>query len=209
LLGYRFFDAYNLGAAVAITQPTLIRPNESVLFVKSVSAGGFFDWWGRDLLPQGLKILPFSGFSLSKGGDLLYLWDAKAKEDGEFIDSIAYSTNFMGVSRQFDLATFGGADSVPGKFGAFRAQQCGDIGSPGYTTNPPPRVVSISKEPDGAHVKWRAVEGKTYALEYNSVPRGTGWTELGNATATNSLPWISDPGALHATQRFYRVEQLP
>jgi hypothetical protein len=34
-------------------------------------------------------------------------------------------------------------DSVPGVNGAFRAIELGDIGSPGYLANPPPRILEI------------------------------------------------------------------
>jgi hypothetical protein len=214
LLGYRFFDtsdlnSFDLADAVVIRQSAVVQPGESVVFVKDPSAGAFIDWWGADQLPRGLKIIPFSGFSLSKIGDALYLWSATAEDPNEVIDSISYATATLGQSLRFDydLAPFG-SDSVAGEFGAFRAQQCGDIGSPGYTANPPPRLISVARETDGAHVRWRAVEGQIYQLEYNTAAQSTGWVVLGHTTATNSLPAMIDPAALNVSKRFYRVVQM-
>ena len=212
LLGYRFSDTATLLGSVAVTQPMLVEPNESVVFVKNPTVGSFIDWWGEDQLPRGLKIFPFGGLSLSPQGEAVYLWSASAEDSDEYIDSISYARNLEGVSQRFDydLAPFG-LDSVEGDFGAFRAQPCGDVGSPGYTRNPPPRFVSIAREANVTHLKWRGVAGKTYRLEYNTEAQTSNWSLLGTMQTTSSLPtWVDAPGAgnVSLNQRFYRVVEL-
>jgi hypothetical protein len=209
LLGYRFFDKFTLASALIVTRSMVVQPDESVVFVKNPTANVFIDWWGLDQLPRGLQIFPYGGFSLSKAGDALYLWSATAEDPYEVIDSLSYATNELGVSLRFDydLAPFG-CDSVPGEFGAFRALQCGDIGSPGYTMNPPPRLVSIARDAAGGNVKWRGIEGAPYRLEYSTTLASNQWSSLGNTTATNSLPTMTDPSATNSSRRFYRVLQL-
>ena len=210
LLGYHFSDQPTLAGASVVTQPMVVQPGESVVFAKNPVASIFVDWWGADQLPPGLKIFPYGGFSLGRTGDALYLWDASAELFDELIDSISFAGVTNGASLQFDYDLFPfGAYSVPGEYGAFRATECGDIGSPGYTTNPPPRFVSISKEVDGAHLKWRAVEGRTYQLGYTEDPQSSDWKPLGITTATNSVPVITDPGANNGSNRFYHLLQLP
>ena len=160
-------------------------------------------------MPPGLQLVLYSGFSLGKAENDLYLWNATAEVPEEAIHSISFSAATEGVSLQFDAnACEFGCNSVAGEGGAFRAQKCGDIGSPGYTANPPPRLVSLALEGDGAHVRWRGVEGVTYQLEYQAAPQAKGWSVLGRTTATNALPTMTDPGASKAGRRFYRVGQL-
>jgi len=209
LLGYRFSDEFTLEGSVTVTQSMVVQASESVVFVKTPEPAIFIDWWGADQLPPGLKIFPYSGFSLFKGGDTLYLWNAAAELPDEVIDFLSYETNFVGVSQRFDIDTAPfGADSVPGEFGAFRAWPCGDIGSPGYTTNPPPRIVSISRDTAGARVKWRGVESAAYRLEYSATLPTTLWNLVDEIMATNALPTLIDPGGLNAGNRFYRIRQL-
>jgi len=209
LLGYHFSDEPVLPGSLTVTQSMVVQPRESVVFAKNRSAKVFVDWWGTDLLPPGLQIFTYDGFSLFRGGDTIYLWNSEAEQPDEYIDGIAYETNFLGVSQWFDyeLAYFG-SNSVVGEFGAFRACSCGDVGSPGYITNPPPRLISILRETAGTSVKWRAIEGVTYELEYRPTLDGSNWVPIGSMMATNSLPVIVDPTASDASQRFYRIRQI-
>lgn len=211
LLGWRFFDAFKLTNALVVTQAMFILPNESVVFSKDMTRPTFIDWWGADQLPPGVKIYPYQGFSLSKDGDKLYLWSNTAEVREEAIDSVSFAAMYQGISVQFDTnECFFGCNSVASEAGAFRSQQCGDVGSPGYTTNPPPRLVSIVRDNDGATVKWRAVQGKTYQLEYNPDVSGpaSGWNSLGTTTAVSTLPTMRDPGATSSSRRFYRVQEM-
>jgi hypothetical protein len=85
--------------------------------------------------------------------------------------------------------------------------QCGDIGSPGYTTNGPPRLVRIVRNTSGAQVTWHGVEGKRYRVEYRSTLPGVVWLPIGELIAPHSLPTMTDPTAI-AGQRFYRVVEV-
>lgn len=210
LLGYRFFDNPHLSGARIVTQSMIVKPKESVVFVKTDSAALFIDWWGADQLPPGFQIFPYCGFSLGKDGDALYLWSAEAENDDEFLDSISFASNAEGVSIRFDQDNcFFGCDSVAGEAGAFRSAQCGDVGSPGYIANPPPRVVSLARCPVGMRLKWRAVEGSSYRVEYAETPQADRWRWLQTMTATNGLPVMEDPASAGTAMRFYRVGELP
>ena len=209
LLGYRLSDTFSPAGAFVVTQSLVMQPNQSVVFVKNPTTDPFVQWWGAQQLPPDLPLIPYAGFSLGKLGDALYLWSVAAEVADEAIDSISFAGSTEGVSIQFGtLSCEFGCASAPGEGGAFRSLQCGDIGSPGYTANPPPRVVSLALEGDGAHVRWRGVEGATYQLEYNATPQTKGWSPLGRTTATNALPTLTDPGASQASRRFYRVGRL-
>ena len=208
LLGYRFSDGFILAGAKVVTQPMIIRPNESVVFVQCPAAGYFIDWWGADLVPRDLKVFPYGGFSLNNSGDALYLWNATAEQAGEVIHSVSFARGEEGVSLRFDLdSCFPGCDSVLGELGAFRSSECDDIGSPGYIINRP-HFVSIQHGAAGANITWRGVAGATYRLEYSATPQTDAWILVGEMTAINTFPRMTDPGAIGASQRFYRVGQL-
>ena len=211
LLGWRFWDAFKLTNALVVTQAIFLPPRESVLFSKDMTRQTFIDWWGADQLPPEVKIYPYQGFSLSKDGDKLYLWSDSAEVREEAIDSVSFAAMAQGISVQFDTNNcFFGCNSIANESGAFHAQQCDDLGSPGYTTNPPPRLVSVTRDNDGATVKWRAIPGKTYQLEYNPAVSAemAGWNPLGSITAMTALPTIKDPSATNTSQRFYRVREM-
>ena len=208
LLGYRFSDEFSLAGAVVVTQSMVLQPAESAVFVKNPTADIFIDWWGADQLPPGLKVFPYGGFSLNKNGDALYLWNETAESADEAIDARSFSANTIGISQYFDYDfCYYGCDSVGGVFGAFRAQQCGDLGSPGYTANPPPRLLSIVRDGDSARVRVRTVEGKKYRLEYNTRLRPDGWIGMDDITAASSLIEMTDAAAA-SSQRFYRVREV-
>jgi hypothetical protein len=211
LLGWRFFDTFKLTNALVVTQAIFLRPYESVVFSKDMTPDIFIEWWGVDQLPPGLKIYPYQGFSLSKDGDKLYIWSNSAEVREEAIDGVSFAAMSQGVSLHFDTnECFFGCNSVAAEAGAFLSQQCGDLGSPGYTINPPPRLVSITRDQDGATVKWRAVPGKTYELEFNPDVSGYigGWNSLGTITAVSTLPTMQDASAINSSQRFYRVREM-
>src|SRR5262249_22996046 len=195
----------------AVSEAISVLPTESVLLIKDRVPPILMEWWGADQLPPALKIYPFQGFSLSKDGDKLYIWSNSAEVREEAIDSVSFAAMTQGVSVQFDTnECFFGCDSALGEGGAFRSRGCGDLGSPGYTTNPPARFVSIDHDASGATLKWRAVPGKTYQLEYNSdMPENAdGWNSLGTVTAVDTLPTMRDSGLANSSQRFYRVRQV-
>jgi len=211
LLGYRFADRATLEGARVVTQAVTLAKGQSAIFVEQMSADEFKRWWGAGNLPPGLSVITYAGMGLSELGDVLYIWNAAAIDPVDWVASTSFASATNGISLRFgfdESDCYFGCESVVSEFGAFRALECGDIGSPGYTANGPPRLVSIAKDAVGAYITWHAVKGKTYRLEYNPVLQASGWMSLGDMVAANSLPMKTDPSATGAGQRFYRVVQL-
>ena len=209
LLGWRFADRFSLEGARAITQSVTLLPGQSALLVESLTAEAFRQWWGVENLPPGLPILTYTGLGFSELGDEIYLWNAAATDPFDVVDSKSFAATVQPFSLRFDeLDCYFGCASVVAEFGALRAAQCSEVGSPGYTTNPPPRLVSVRHDSLGTHLTWRAVEGKTYRLEANTTWQSSGWSSLGDMVATNSLPGRTDASAARPDRRFYRVLQL-
>jgi hypothetical protein len=209
LLGYRFNDDRDLETALVVTQPLVVYPRESVIFVNDSSVGSFIEWWGADNLPPELKVVPYSGFRLNqKDGETLYLWSDTAEELFESIDELVFAESTKGISLFFDKDSSSlNMNSVLGQAGAFRAIECGDIGSPGYTSNPPPRFVSVTRNESGARLRWRAIQETRYQIMYRTS-LANNWATLGFMTATGSLAEIFDSGARNSASRFYQVIEV-
>lgn len=177
LRNWRIFDQPFFTNAFVITQDVILRPFECAIFVGNMSPDEFrTNWWGINNLPLRLQICPFYGFSFNPGsevtggGDGFYLWNQAAMGDFDTVISRCYDTCTMGVSLQFttnqttSTACWFGCNSQLGDPGVFTAAIGGDIGSPGYITNSPPRLVSIIPDASGTTIKWWASVGKTYYL---------------------------------------------
>jgi hypothetical protein len=210
LLGFRFNDSFSFDGGVTNTQPVVLARGQSAIFVENLTPADFVQWWGAENLPPGLPIITYFGFGLSDLGDELYVWNAAAESPEDVVTSVSFAASASGVSLRFDESfdCFSGCPSEVGKHGAFHAPGCGDIGSPGYTSNGPPRMVSIHREPSGeTRITWFAIQGKTYRLEWSAVPQGAVWNSLGEFTATSSLltrtQYLAD-----VDQRFYRAVQV-
>ncbi len=211
LLGYRFSDRFTFEAAHVVTEPMILQAGQSGILVERLSPEEFVHWWGAERLPPGLPIFTYSGAtSFSAMGGELYLWSPAAEDvfDANTIFS-CYASATAGVSLEFDPEYPFGQDSVPGERGAFAAEECGDIGSPGYTSNPPPRFVSITKDASGVALRWRAILGKSYLLKCKSELTERTWTNLRTVTATNWVGGTTDPTPGNAVQRFYLLEEQP
>lgn len=211
LLGYRFSDSYSFEGVRSVTVPASVQPGESVIFAERMTPEVFIRWWGAENLPPGLKIIPYAGFGFNHLlGDELYVWNAAAEELGDAIDSVSLAGAWPGISLHFDdQECWLGCDSVAGQDGAFRAEECGDIGSPGYTANPPPRWVRIARDESGVTLQWHAVEGQTYLVQYKTNLNDLAWTSLSTHAATSFTPAVRDATTGTNLQRFYRVEELP
>jgi hypothetical protein len=209
LRGYRFLDEYTLPPAKQITNTVIIYPGESVIFAERMTPEMFASWWGADSLPPGLKVITYGGFGLKYTGFELYLWNAAAEEEWDTVEAKGFVGSPPGVSYYIPLGEEFDQPSEAGQAGAFHAEVCDDIGSPGYTANPRPRFVEISR--DGAEVtlRWRAVEGKTYWLKYKNGLGEAGWTTLGSYVATRSVLTATDLTAGGAPQRYYWIEERP
>jgi len=226
LQGYKFANGTDPRAfknAFRITNTLILQPGRSVVFVKNMTPAQFSLWWGAENLPRQLQIQTFSGFSLDGiRGEELYLWNAAAiNADENTVANTCWAGADIGISveflndcyEDFGCVGYGTTRSIVGANGAFRATDGGDIGSPGYTINPPPRFLQISRGPSEVNIRCRVIEGKSYRLRYsdrlsNAMP-SSGWAYLGRQPAMNSLITLRDTTAGSATSRFYRLEELP
>jgi hypothetical protein len=209
---YRFADSSEPTAfqrAFTITNSLVIQPGESIVFVDSMSPEEFTRWWGPDNLPPGLQIRTFKGFSFSKNGEELNLWNAAATHPFDTVASVSFASSLVGISLECDGESFCEIDSVPGVRGAFRAAGADDIGSPGYTANPPPRFLEIRRDETGVTLKCRTSEGAAYRLSYKTALSNPAWIPVGTFNATNSIVFTVDPGAGTDGTRFYRLEEVP
>jgi hypothetical protein len=219
LLGYRFasgngFDATFDGART-ITVPVNLQPGQSAVFVRNIDGDRFRRWWGAEALPPDLPIIPFFGLGIRSAGDELYLWSPDTEDPTDWIATADFAGFSAGVSKRFECredpnakVCFAGEDLVAGEHGAFLSV-CGDVGSPGFTTNPPPRLVWLERGALGVTLlRWRAIPGRTYVLEANQLLRTNSWSFLGNYQATNFAVTAFDPGASSSPHRFYRVIEL-
>lgn len=208
LLGYRFYDKRRLASAVVIDLPILLRPMESMVFVKTSAIGSFVEWWGPENLPEGLKIFSYSGFSLNRSGETLFVWSDSAETDQELVCDRPFSGSRPGISQWFDEDTAAfGRDSVVGEMGAFLAPQCGDIGSPGYISNPWPRFLSVERGTSGTRLRWRAIANAHYEILV-SPSLADPWSRLRHVISTNSLAETVDSESIQVESRFYRIQEV-
>lgn len=215
LRGYRFDDnSEMLSAAFTITNDVSIPPGESIVFVESMTADEFRQWWGSEFLRPNLQIVTYRGNGLSSAGDAVNLWNRAASEDSDKMASAVFSTATAGVSFGYDpdASLFGGL-SVAGTNGAFDAAEGGDIGSPGYTRNSQrvilPRIGQVAVAGGNLQVTWSSQAGKTYAIEAKGFLEEAAWTTVRSVTATASTTTLTQALTTGFVQQFYRVAQEP
>ena len=125
-----------------------IAPAESVIFLRSQSgtrdALAFRNWWGNRNLPSNLQIIFYpKNYGFSSTIDGVRLWDPQTN----LVDEVQFGEAVRGSSFTYS--------SVNGEFGevtrlgtisAFRAEECDDIGSPGFTAGGAVPI-TISEQP--------------------------------------------------------------
>ena len=74
----------------------------------------------------------------------------------------------------------------------------------GYAECPPPLIASLNRTNGCVWLRWPALPGAVYRVDYKSELAAGSWFPLGTTTATNSAGILVDKPA-DATQRFYRV----
>jgi hypothetical protein len=109
--------------------------------------------------------------------------------------------------------TMGCGCSQEGHDGAFRTPECDDAGSPGFARGP--LCLSFIQDRNLLVLKWRVVAGRTYVLQsadtlgkLDRVPDAT-WKAVTTNTAASSLLSFTVPYAPGASNRFYRLRELP
>ena len=209
LLGYRFSDREDsFDFSCMVTNAAIIEPGESVIFVQRLTAEEFIQWWGRDRLPVGLKIITYQGFGLDAQGEEIYFWNAAETGPHSWFTTGAFAGSTEGFSLRFSPPdTYDVGPSVSGQDGAFRAANGGDIGSPGYVTNPAPRIISVRRNEAEIVLRCRVIEGKGYALRSKSNLEDPYWTPAGDYLADAFVITISQP--IEAVpQRFFVLEEV-
>jgi hypothetical protein len=220
LLGFRFSDRAVLDTAHTVTEPVVLAPGESVIFVEAMTREAFFRWWGADRLPPRLQVITYLGLGISEvGGDELYIWNAGAEnpedEDGT-VDGRSFLDFLPGVSKRFDTNDcLAGCDTEEGVLGAFRAEPCSaqstaELGTPGFGTLRP-CFVGIQPGPGGVTLRWHAIQGQTYRLFYTTNLADPVWTLLptGLPASAGSFQETRDTTLGTNQQRYYRLEEGP
>lgn len=203
LLGYRFSDRYSFDLSFRITNSLVLQPGESALFVERLTPEEFKQWWGQDALPPGVKITTYIGLGLSSDGDVINFWNSAETDPYLPVVSAGFLQSLPGISQRFIPPDFYFVeDSMVAVAGAFRAVNGGDVGSPGYTTNPSPRFVSMTRDASGFTLKCRCVEGKQYALQSKEHLTNATWVTVGTYSATNSVILIPQPASA-VGERFF------
>ena len=215
LTGYRLDDnSETLAAAFTLTNFARIAPGESVIFVENMTADEFRAWWGQANLPPDLQIFTYAGaaLGLSSLGDEIHVWNSAAQLDSDQIASANFATATAGVTYGFEpvSATFGDL-SIDGVYGAFRAIENGDIGSPGFIRTPPiPRILSLSTEGDGLYrVRWTSIPGRSYMIQCQTNLAPDGWFTVGIVDSAGAISIVTDPDPARPEQKFYRVLLQP
>ncbi len=202
LRGYRFDDdSQSLAQAAVITNDVVIQPGETVVLVETTAARPmtpeiFRQWWGPDHLPSSVKILVYAGpgLGLSSSGDAVYLWNAAATEDGDFVCGVTFGAAPASPRRTFvySLDQPQPQAPVPGsltwlaelnQWGAFAAVN-GDVGSPGRVVEPLRLNTGIS--PEGPYLEWIGPAGKMYVLELSGTLSPPTWTVILETNAPNA-----------------------
>jgi hypothetical protein len=218
LQGYRFRDWPTLTGAFTITNTLVIRPGESIVFVEEMSPEQFWDWWGTENRPPGVRVQTFHGFSLGSAGEVLSLWNPAAIDAYDTVATAECAGITNGVSLEctnwwcdsiYGCVASCLNDSVPGERGAFPAAREGDIGSPGLISNPPPRILTIAFDGATVVLGCRVTPGKTYRLEYKTRLPSASWSEVQTLPATDFILRMEDAGRESGTTCFYRLEELP
>jgi hypothetical protein len=210
LQGFRFDDDHDsFSDAQTITNAVSIAPGESVVLVEDLTPEQFRAWWGTNL-PASVQIITYPSIGFSSSGDSIYLWNAAAATETDFITNAVFGSAAKGVSFGYNFATgiFGGL-SVNGQSGAFVAAMNGDVGSPGTIIMPLDLSHVSYTETNGFGFKFDTQTGLNYKIVYKDSLASTNWMVLTNFTGTGSSYDLSDFSAETNHARYYRVIVQP
>lgn len=218
LKGYRFDDdSQSLAVAITITNDVVIQPGETIVLVETTAArpmdpAQFRAWWGTNLPPQ-LKIVVYagSGIGLSSSGDALYLWNAAATANSDFICGVTFGAapssprrtfvyNVDSPERQTPVPGLLTLLSAVGVNGAWAASN-GDVGSPGRIIEPV--QVQIAWAPNHPVLRWASVAGRQYVVEAKAALDTGAWTTLTNVQAAGDYIIVTPP--IDSPSSFFRV----
>lgn len=223
LKGYRFDDdSRSLSAAAVITNDLVIHPGESIVFVETTAGRPmtealFRSWWGLHEGPQGGRVVIYAGpgLGLSSNGDGLYLWNAAASADDDFICGVTFGAAATGPRQTFvydpDQPT--AQTPVPGLLTLWAAAEVngawvaanGDVGSPGRVIAPT-RLLLAAPPGESVRLSWRAVPGRRYTVERRESLGSETWTVLREVVAEADLMSITDVRS--PAGHFYRLSTI-
>ena len=219
LAGYRFSDKPLLVDAVTITNHLVVQPGESVVFAQQTPPEFFKAWWGADRLPPGLQVYSYLGFGLNKLGEALFLWNPAATDSQDYLSTVTWASTTPGVSLECandcdsypEYGCLGQCvrDSALGVGFTFASADPGDLGSPGYAGDLPPRVTALLKQDDQFWVECQTTPGRFCRLWWSPQIQPPLWQEVTYIWAESALVWMSDPAQDIGENRFYRVELMP
>lgn len=155
--GYWWNDEGGIdGADSSVFFGLTIDPDESIIFFQQTdgactNADQFRAWWGPSNLPNGLKIVPYTGNGFASGGaDAVQLWHVVGAATN-LVHRVELYKARQGFTFTYNPAT-GEFDqfSAIGQSHVFKAEQADDVGSPGWTIGPVP--IAISQQPQALDV---------------------------------------------------------
>jgi hypothetical protein len=112
-----------------------------------------------------------------------------------------------------ETATFGGTATSDVVVTATGAPECGQnnvtVRATCQPLAPEPEFTDVAIVEGAVILRWSAVPGRTYRVQYSPVVAPAAWQDLpGDVTATGVIAQKSDPLGANAS-RFYRVLLLP
>jgi hypothetical protein len=157
----------------------IIEPGESIIFVESLTAEDFIQWWGASNLPPHVKVFTYLANSLANEGEKITLWNLAPKTKRDFVTQLSFTTATMGVSWWFTGTDFDYCLplSIAGANGAFNSARNLDVGSPGWTPWSPPVITGVAAQDANLVVSWKAPPGLSNPVEYSTDL--TNWISLG------------------------------
>jgi hypothetical protein len=139
---------------------------------------------------------------------VINFWNSAETDPYSPVTSAGFLRSTPGVSLRFIPPDYYFVEnSVLAQNGTFMAENEGDLGSPGYLTNPPPRFVRTTMEPAGARLRCRVTQGKSYALQGKTQITEPTWANLRTFAATNFVMTLIEPAS--GFSRFYLLKELP
>jgi len=218
LSGWRFAEEYSFDRAVTITNSIRLAPRESLVIAERLDKVRFGRWWGERELPENFKLHTYSGFGLETNGGAFFLWNAAARDPStEFVAELTWASSTAGVSYECECLLLEGICmnvfepshlSTLGVGGAFRSKDGLDLGSPGYTSAPAVKIISVTREPAArVAITCKVTAGKSYQLWRSGSLAPPAWLPAQTVTASNNvITFIDEAGDAAA---FYRVKELP
>ena len=210
LLNWRFNDnTGGLSDPFTFTTPLTILPGESVIFVEGLSASQFIAWWGANNLPANLNVVSYagSGLGLSATSDGLRLWENTTTDVADTTARVDFGAATAGRSFTYNPSTqqFGELSQI-GVYGAFRAANSSDVGSPGRFRQPVSAPVLRAFVNNGLFfVEFETTAGYLYSLEARAGFTQSGWSPSGDTRmGTGARAGFYKPyGSLN---QYYRVK---